>query len=96
MIRRADYVGTPIRKKLELTSPTSGGRPVGIVRSRTQATKLLLFLYERLLAYKFQICCRELISYDHKHCQWLYSTLLGLGRFSSIFILYIYIIGSYL
>jgi hypothetical protein len=26
-------------QKLELTSPTSGGRSVGIVRSRTQATE---------------------------------------------------------
>jgi hypothetical protein len=30
-----------IRKKLALTSPTSGGRSVGIVRSRTLATELL-------------------------------------------------------
>jgi hypothetical protein len=31
---------TPIRKKLALASPTSGGRSVGIVRSRTKATEL--------------------------------------------------------
>jgi hypothetical protein len=31
-------VAPSIRKKLALTSPTSGGRLVGIVRSRTQAT----------------------------------------------------------
>jgi hypothetical protein len=31
-----------IRKKLALTSPTSGGRSVGIVRSRIEATYLLL------------------------------------------------------
>jgi hypothetical protein len=31
-------------KKLALTSPTSGGRSVGIVRSRTKATGLLLVL----------------------------------------------------
>jgi hypothetical protein len=31
-----------IRKKLALTSPTSGGRLVGIVRSRTKDTELLL------------------------------------------------------
>jgi hypothetical protein len=30
-------VAPSIRKKLALTSPTSGGRSVGIVRSRTQA-----------------------------------------------------------
>jgi hypothetical protein len=28
------------KKKLALTSPTSGGRSVGIVRSRTQATQV--------------------------------------------------------
>jgi hypothetical protein len=31
-------------KKLTLTSPTSGGRSVGIVRSRTQTTELLLVI----------------------------------------------------
>jgi hypothetical protein len=31
-----------IRKKLALTSLTSDGRPVGIVRLRTEATELLL------------------------------------------------------
>jgi hypothetical protein len=35
-----------IRKKLVLTSPTSCGRSVGIVRSRTQATEFVyLFVY---------------------------------------------------
>jgi hypothetical protein len=32
--------GTLYPQKLTLTSPTSGGRSVGIVRSRTQATEL--------------------------------------------------------
>jgi hypothetical protein len=31
-------------QKLALTSPTSGGRSVGIVRSRTKATELVSFL----------------------------------------------------
>jgi hypothetical protein len=35
-IRHADHVTPSIRKKLAITSPTSGGRSVGIVRSRTQ------------------------------------------------------------
>jgi hypothetical protein len=35
-IRNADHVAFYIRKKLPITSPTSGGRSVGIVRSRTQ------------------------------------------------------------
>jgi hypothetical protein len=32
-------------QKLALTSPTSGGRSVGIVRSQTQATEFVLFLF---------------------------------------------------
>jgi hypothetical protein len=35
-IRHADHAAPSIRKKLTITSPTSGGRSVGIVRSRTQ------------------------------------------------------------
>jgi hypothetical protein len=35
-IRHADHVAPSIRKMLAITSPTSGGRSVGIVRSRTQ------------------------------------------------------------
>jgi hypothetical protein len=37
-IRHADHVAPSIRKNLTLTSSTSGGRSVGIVRSRTQVT----------------------------------------------------------
>jgi hypothetical protein len=36
-IRHADHVAPSIRKTLAITSPTSGGRSVGIVRSRTQS-----------------------------------------------------------
>jgi hypothetical protein len=32
-------------EKLALTSPTSGGRSVGIVRSRTQTTELVIYIY---------------------------------------------------
>jgi hypothetical protein len=39
-IRHADNVAPSIRKKLAITSPTSGGRSVGIVRSRTQTMEL--------------------------------------------------------
>jgi hypothetical protein len=35
---RADHATPLYPQKLELTSPTSGGRSVGIVLSRTQAT----------------------------------------------------------
>jgi hypothetical protein len=38
-IRCADHVTPSIRKKLALTSPSSGGRSVGIVRSRTKTTE---------------------------------------------------------
>jgi hypothetical protein len=31
-------------QKLTLTSPTSGGRSVGIVRSRTQATECIIII----------------------------------------------------
>jgi hypothetical protein len=34
-----------IRKKLTLTLPKSGGRSVGIVRSRTQATEFVFVLF---------------------------------------------------
>jgi hypothetical protein len=40
-IRHADHVSHSIRKKSALTSSTSCGRSVGIIRSRTQATELL-------------------------------------------------------
>jgi hypothetical protein len=40
--RQADHVTPSIRKKLAITSPTSGGRSVGIVRSRTQTMEFSL------------------------------------------------------
>jgi hypothetical protein len=43
-IRDADHVAPSIRRKLAITSPTSGGRSVGIVRLRTQ-TMEFSFLY---------------------------------------------------
>jgi hypothetical protein len=41
-IRHVDHVAPSIRKKLAITSPTSGGRSVGIVRSRTQTMEFSL------------------------------------------------------
>ena len=41
-IRCADHMTPLYPQKLALTSPTSGGRSVGIVRLRTKATELLL------------------------------------------------------
>ena len=39
--RCADHVTPLYPQKLALTSPTGGGRSVGIVRSRTKATKFM-------------------------------------------------------
>jgi hypothetical protein len=41
-IRHADHVAPSIRKTLALTSLTSGGRSVGIVLLRTEATEFFL------------------------------------------------------
>jgi hypothetical protein len=43
-IRHADYTTPFYPQKLALTSPTSDGRLVGIVRSRTKPTELILFI----------------------------------------------------
>jgi hypothetical protein len=40
-IRRTDHATPLYPQKLVVTSPTSGGRSIGIVRSRTQATELV-------------------------------------------------------
>jgi hypothetical protein len=42
-ICHADHVARSIRQSLALTSPTSGGRSVGIVRSLTQAMEFSFF-----------------------------------------------------
>ena len=42
--RSADHVTPLYPQKLALTSPTGGGRSVGIVRSRTKATEFSLVL----------------------------------------------------
>jgi hypothetical protein len=41
-IRHADHMAPSIRTKLAITSLTSGGRSVGIVRSRTQTMEFFL------------------------------------------------------
>ena len=41
-IRCADHVTSLYPQKLALTSPTGGGRSVGIVRSRTKATEFFI------------------------------------------------------
>ena len=44
-IRYADHVTPLYPQKLALTSPTGGGRSVGIVRSRTKATEFSLTVH---------------------------------------------------
>ena len=41
--RCADHVTPLYPQKLALTSPTGGGRSVGIVRERTKATEFVLY-----------------------------------------------------
>jgi hypothetical protein len=43
-IRRADHATPLYPQKLALTSPTNGGRSIGIVRPRTKVTELLFYL----------------------------------------------------
>jgi hypothetical protein len=57
-IRHADHVASSNPQKLEQTSPTSGGRSVGIIRSRTQATEFTFSLYIYIY-----ICTHEMLSW---------------------------------
>jgi hypothetical protein len=50
-IHRSDHTTPIYPQKLALTSSTSGGRSVGIARSRTKATDLLLLLLF------YMLCC---------------------------------------
>jgi hypothetical protein len=50
-------------RKLALTSPTSGGRSIGIVRSRTQATEFFMPVYREMRAlnwYRSEIFIKDL------------------------------------
>jgi hypothetical protein len=47
--------GTLYPQKLTLTSPTSGGRSVGIVRSRTQTTEFLINMYNCIFVKLYQL-----------------------------------------
>jgi hypothetical protein len=57
-IRCADHATPSIPKNFALSSPTSGGRSVGIVRSRTKATE---FFFVQCESYKKKrvLCCRH-------------------------------------
>jgi hypothetical protein len=54
---RADYATHLYPQKLALTSPTSRGRSVGIVRSRTQATELFIIITTSLDVRYSLSCC---------------------------------------
>jgi hypothetical protein len=60
-IRQADHVAPFIRKKLSITSPTSGGHLVGIVRPRTQTMEFSFFF-----SYCLVTCSRNLFLF----CRW--------------------------
>jgi hypothetical protein len=44
-IRHTDHVSPSIRKKLAITLPTSGGRSVCVVRSRTQTMEFFFVVH---------------------------------------------------
>jgi hypothetical protein len=48
-IRHADHETSLYHQKLALTSPTSGGHSIDIVRSLTQATEFVLFVWQEFL-----------------------------------------------
>jgi hypothetical protein len=60
------YAAPVYPQKLTLTSSTSGGRSVGIVRSRTQATELLIVTAWNYFQShtNFQICSDEMVGMD--------------------------------
>ena len=58
--RYADQVTPLYPQKLALTSPTDGGRSVGIVRSRTKATEFRFYSCKYLLAWCQMGQCQEL------------------------------------
>jgi hypothetical protein len=66
-IRHADHVAPSIRKKLAITSLTSGGRSVGIVRSRTQTMEFSFFLVAIYKIIKKEFTQLLVIMHNCKH-----------------------------
>jgi hypothetical protein len=66
-IRHADHVAPSIRKKLAMTSPKSGGRLVGIARSRTQTMEFSFFLYSSSLSYAHCVSTIHVVSCDQSN-----------------------------
>jgi len=54
-IRCADHVTPLYPQMLALTSPTGSGRSVGIVRSRTKATELLVIINKGCIKLEHEI-----------------------------------------
>jgi len=56
-------------QKLALTSPTGGGRSVGIVRSQTKATEFLLYIFISLFNFPFivssNICLTNIVCIEY-------------------------------
>ena len=73
-IRCADHVTPLYPQKLALTSPTGGGRSVGIVRSRTKATELLYLVNGNAV---FSDIFRQdgLSVLLFSHCRWIITQL---------------------
>jgi len=61
--RCADHVTPLYPQKLELTSPTGGGRSVGIVRLRTKATEFSFSLYTLRFFYLQNAVCFIILTY---------------------------------
>jgi hypothetical protein len=59
-IRCTDHATPLYPQKLALISPTSGGRSVGIVRSRTEATEVFFFfaIYVQLEVHLSSLYCK--------------------------------------
>jgi hypothetical protein len=53
-IRHDDHVALSIRKELAITSPTRGGRSVGVVRSRAQTMECSFFFTQGQVLRHFQ------------------------------------------
>jgi len=68
--RCADHVTPLYPQKLALTSPTGGGRSVGIVRVRTKATESFYLLCVKLVIYKDHT--RMQVQQNIKFERWLF------------------------
>jgi hypothetical protein len=75
-IRRADHVASSIGKKLTTTMSTSGGRSVGIVRSRTQATDVRFSFLHKVYHFLINVLLKQRDKYIINSEQLLEKSLL--------------------